>query len=93
MGHTPGPWTAIKAAPNEAGATIAWVGDWAIVLADEPSYEFHGPDDDDALLVAAAPDILGALTAIRDLVKRNRPPSPDEIFGITIAAIAKAKGE
>ena len=41
-------------------SSICHVGDYTIVT-DGPSYDFHGTDDADANLIAAAPDLLAAL--------------------------------
>ena len=88
--HTPGPW-AIEAAPNgytyiraEHRAEIALVGS-ENMLADDSSAASN------AMLIAAAPDLLEAL---RDLVEAVEDPEASSLMRLNAArdAIAKATG-
>jgi len=83
--HTPGPWTAHKM----AGGMICVAPPNRIAVAD-------CCDMGDALLIAAAPDLLAALQAVvieLDAVHRSdRFSSADDALAAANAAIAKAFG-
>lgn len=72
--HTPGPW-----AVN--GGDDVWIGNRTCV---------HIGDEDDARLIAAAPELLEALISVDDFIRGK--PEAVEPFGIVRAAIAKATG-
>jgi hypothetical protein len=74
MAHTPGPWT--YGADRNTIATVALV-EHIVVGRDCGStaninYERFGPAEDDARLIAAAPDLLAALQGLVSLF-----PDPD----------------
>jgi len=77
--HTPGPWT-IKQSHG---------GRWFLIVAGggQESAQAYGLKN--ALLVAAAPDLLEALTYLRDCIETGRDPG----MGIVHAAIRKAEGK
>jgi hypothetical protein len=64
--HTPGPWALMDTSSwsieqrRNGPSSVCHVGDFTIVT-EGPSYEFHGTDEADARLIAAAPDMLQAL--------------------------------
>lgn len=83
--HTAGPW-----AVNEDGFKVesenehGWVNDGWVVCVTE------GPDKkSNARLIAAAPDLLGALKALRDESMGFVPQCAEQVD----AAIAKAEGK
>ena len=76
--HTPGPWTAVQ------DGNV----DWYIVDENESVIVF-GLSEPDARLIAAAPDMLDALRAVRAYHNGGSPYSVDAID----AAIAKAEGK
>lgn len=104
--HTPGPWAVEYigdklASETMSDATVCIVGDYRIVVKDQPSYEFHGNDEDDARLIAAAPDLLAALqtclTAEEERRATLKPGAPATTYTenrieLIRAAIAKAEG-
>jgi hypothetical protein len=64
--HTPGPWTALLHTGN--GVTVGRDDDWTITGADGQSVCWEGGPNDhadaNARLIAAAPDLLAALSSI-----------------------------
>ena len=88
--HTPGPWVAVSSIPEE-GVNCWWV------FARRPGGAMHevgcvnGPQgsmtEPDALLVAAAPDLLAALKGVVAISDSAIPE-----FVAARAAIAKAEG-
>ena len=93
--HTPGPWESIRHEkwrdwePQKQPSSVCHVGDYTIITSG-PSYEFHGTDEADARLIAAAPDLLGALKTMINAVGNKPVTSVDEAERLAIAAIAKA---
>ena len=93
--HTPGPWTAIEQWTREPGE----VREWWEVHAFAPNgigseHIAHIPDEGNARLIAAAPDLLAACKA--SLRLHSFRHEPEEMFAVAElerAAIAKAKGE
>lgn len=100
--HTQGPWSMIYTGDWTRGdvnyrlSSICHVGDYTIHT-DYSSYDFHGSDEDDARLIAAAPDMLAALRLVSDLAHRGAMETgnwlnPDNPYVMVDAAIAKATG-
>jgi hypothetical protein len=99
MTHTPAPWSVMhndewRALDGLQPSSVCHVGDWTIVT-DVMSYDFHGEDKADALLIAAAPELLAALRLVVGLADNEAVESgdcrnPDNPFAIARAAIAKA---
>lgn len=77
--HTPGPW-AIKQ---------SFGGRWFLIVAGDGQESAQAYGLKNALLVAAAPDLLEALTYLRDCIETGRDPG----MGIVHAAIRKAQGQ
>lgn len=76
--HTPGPWTV-------NGGDDVWIGNRTCV---------HIGDEDDARLIAAAPDLLEVLKSLLDMdISYRRGPVVQEAVEKARAAIAKATGE
>ena len=86
MSHSPGPWT------------YGWDGIDAVWFVPEPSWIgecVHGlplSNEEDARLIAAAPDLLEALEAWMEAVPRHQSWCVDE-HRQARDAIAKARGE
>lgn len=92
MSHTPGPWT---------------VGPWQKIehhlIPPAHGYPINGEfghvgfvigSEEEARLIAAAPDLLAALEGVLDRVDGWLPKPPEGVvFDGARAAIAKAKGE
>ena len=84
--HTPGPWSIAEGEP-----------DWAIVTENVLVASVHGEDTENqeanARLIAAAPELLGALrTAVFHLMgKARRDPDEREVIEQMRDAIAKAE--
>jgi hypothetical protein len=101
--HTPGPWSLMDTSSwsleqrRNGPSSVCHVGDFTIVT-DGPSYEFHGTDEADARLVAAAPAMLEALRELlvshdnmyRALFGERSEPADDIAAKPARAAIAKA---
>ena len=103
--HTPGPWTYDKAATLDSY--------YCVIGNHEGTYFKTGctvarvEESEDAALIAAAPDLLGALTALVEAIAAadghtiatGRPPTAERraaIIGAEVAArhaIAKATGD
>lgn len=81
MGHTPGPWTV----GEHRGV---WVG--PVVHADGKGVAFVVGSEDNARLIAAAPELLAALKDLRVFVSDNLIFSPE--VAVADRAIAKAEG-
>jgi hypothetical protein len=102
--HTLGPWSVMTRDEwTEAGglqpSSVCHVGDFTIVTG-YMTYDFHGDDEADARLIAAAPDMLAALQEIADGLADTRS-TPGQYMTlipkaraceIARAAIAKATG-
>lgn len=62
--HTPGPWRWIEGDIGSSTTDLVGAGDYPVLSI----YESHGgggrPDDPDARLIAAAPDILAACRSV-----------------------------
>lgn len=93
--HTPGPWTILNAAhpgieAEEVATSVVVWGD------DEDEAGVHGDTPEEAfanaLLIAAAPDLLEALEAFVEADDKQQAHSP-ETADRARAAIAKATGE
>lgn len=89
MSHTPGPWEAFDEwesmddylSPPEGEPPMVKIGDICYVV----------PTNDDAHLIAAAPELLEAL---EEIIGNGRDAELDSFtVQIARAAIAKAKGE
>lgn len=91
--HTPGPWRLVHS-----------VGGWTDLLAQDDSlvcrFDDRGPSKANALLIAAAPDLLEALEQIEKGEGRFSRDSlthcaktVEDMKAIAQTAIAKAKGE
>lgn len=86
--HTQGPWEIARLNRN---------GPYAIRMAYNPEQKFYGVrqihHEADARLIAAAPDMLGALIAVRARFQGyNHGPDEQMVMDRVIAAIAKALG-
>ena len=97
--HTPGPWIVSCIDDTERPGIDAYDLDFSIVIwgvREEENEGIHGrtPDEEraNACLIAAAPDLLEALTRLRDAEKAPRGEWIDAIANADIV-IAKAKGE
>jgi hypothetical protein len=104
MKHTPGPWAVFphycKDDPNSiyAQTWLIGLGQYDTIAEVRPGHdEFDGQNDANARLIAAAPELLEALEAIRDWDERCNPAGyaglPDSTRAAMYAAIAKATGE
>ena len=83
--HTPGPW-------KYNGKTDIYGASGATICELYRGYEHISECQANANLIAAAPDLLEALTRLRDAEKAPRGEWIDAIANADIA-IAKAKGE
>lgn len=96
VGHTPGPWIATPANGGEWNITA---GAWAIALV-MGSAGHEGPNgcsDENARLIAAAPDLLEALKTAKETIRLWHGPVSWDIYDRASpemkainAAIAKA---
>jgi hypothetical protein len=90
MGHTPGPWVVAKAVN---GNWIEYGSEGQSIARTFYSHTGYKQEDANALLIAAAPDLLAALEALQsEFFPLIRPADYPEIKDAR-AAIAKAKGE
>ena len=92
--HTPGPWDVMhhdtwRGHTYDQPSSVCHVGDYTIVTSS-PSYEFHGADDADARLIAAAPDMLAAMQMAVEAIERGSSTAP--VAECLRAALAKATG-
>jgi hypothetical protein len=97
-GHTPGPWKAVFNTCGDHGthyitSPVGVVGYWH-------GHKSHHADnfwrlsEQDARLIAAAPELLEALQGIIEIGKRDLSnPKYDGFFTTARAAIARATGE
>ena len=108
MTHTPGPWRL----EGIAGAKYPDLTQWAVLApnpnagkkgvcysGDEYTIVFSIEDEDDARLIASAPDLLAALEELETLGTHGSAPSftdwtafHDKVAQIARAAILKARG-
>ena len=80
--HTPGPWeTSVLSDGTQWQVCEAGAGDW---IAD-------CKNADDALLIAAAPELLAALESVRDYWSGG--DCPPALWGQITQTIARAKGQ
>jgi hypothetical protein len=88
MKHTPGPW---KFLPRESRFRPA------VQRGTEGAFSVSGltneREDADAILIAAAPDLLEALQLCREHMYNHASNTPDNAFDKLCAAIAKATGD
>jgi hypothetical protein len=93
--HTPGPWTWQEGDGNEMPKLIA--GDKEVCnFGDDTTYypsKGEPPNDADARLIAAAPELLEALRHIEGVALADEPRDLPGIVQTARAAIAKATGE
>lgn len=86
MTHTPGPWNAVDNGPHWNNPTIT---NWEIQFGDDTEcIAEHVYREADARLIAAAPDLLGALKGILAITDRQHVA-----WDRAHAAIAKAEGK
>jgi hypothetical protein len=92
--HTPGPWAAVSDHAKERMRIMG--GDWTVAFVPAR----HPTDVANARLVAAAPEMLGALERCDDAFAMWQvggvPGRPEDILRLVTqvrAAIAKARGE
>ncbi len=101
MAHTPGPWIAI--AGTHVLPHMVQAGDFVICVqfpADAIGEPMRGTPETEAnaRLIAAAPDLLAALKAVVDVLRKEAPGTPlnhhqyDAIGIQANNAIAKAEG-
>ena len=85
--HTPGPWSADKATYHNGYVEhfVRRDGDAVAIASDITDPETRQPSEANALLIAAAPDLLEAL---KDALEHI----PMTLQGRALAAIAKAEG-
>jgi hypothetical protein len=100
MTHTPGPWKLVRLGRNlyvESDGPQAVDGRGPFVCdmqIDECAKPFRDSVEADANLIAAAPELLEALTGIIEIGKRDMTNQKyDGYFKSAQAAIAKAKGQ
>lgn len=103
--HTPGPWKSTKrynkqterfqlvSIESESGRQIAIMSEHHgdTPLTPMSQFETSAQDDADAHLIAAAPEMLEALEAVRDRNTED-PNDYDRVFQKVLVAITKAKG-
>jgi hypothetical protein len=85
--HTPGPWILDERDNSITGA------DGTTVCEDGSGAFIAIPNDADARLIAAAPDMLESLKLCRQYMYEHASNTPDNAFDKLCAAIAKATGE
>lgn len=94
MAHTPGPWK--WEFSGSAGSWYLWSGDRPLPIGGPPDID---PTAGDMALIAAAPDLLEALTDVLDAI--GALSNPHELTGLGLgqeaqdrifSAIAKAEG-
>jgi hypothetical protein len=96
MKHTPGPWRADSTHVRTAINSIATANNQRkhiamINITKNPEYEITIEEHEaNANLIAAAPDLLGLLMELQDIVFLTRN---NELHTLMEAAIAKATGE
>jgi hypothetical protein len=91
MKHTPGPWYWIEGGRNDMPILTSDAGRVCHFGNNRSYYPNEGdpPEEPDAQLIAAAPDLLEALQYV--MVAHGE--QLDEAFAMTNAAIHKATGE
>ena len=88
---TPGIWTVHAEEPDGDGAEV-----WAVQENGGRRHVASHLGDDDAVLIAAAPELLSALRGLLDWCREHTGPtmpnSPYELLCVAHNAIAKAEG-
>ena len=97
-GHTPGPWR-VDGSPGVRQWIAAGESDLAVVFATDVQTRAALPLEANANLMAAAPDLLRAIEALRHLARcmATGPGWTQELFDEALkaadAAVEKTKGE
>ncbi len=92
--HTPGPWSA-NGLKNDGGFEISSEGRPFVICTRNPVNHRAGESNANAVLIAAAPDLLAALRQMDDFCQDFSEAvfcRDGKIAGIIRAAIAKATG-
>lgn len=90
--HTPGPWSFVKC---DGGFRSFDADDWTVIAQNKivPALVWGGvafeEGEANARLIAAAPELLEALIAVRSVLDRNMSPNA---CAMADAAISKATG-
>ncbi len=93
---TQGPWKYMRASRQNSGriATVGRVGEYVVGpdhgSPEKADYSDHGSDEDDARLIAAAPELLEACRKAEEWL--GGWASADPYIVVIRAAIAKATG-
>lgn len=91
MSHTPGKWIAERVGVGSLGGPDDVEVDVYVVRAHAPVCEYVG--ENDARLIAAAPDLLEALKGMVSTWGDSTLPSVLAVNSAAKAAIAKAEGK
>jgi hypothetical protein len=88
-GHTPGPWILERVPVDhfDGGHRIYANGRLFAIMGDTKYYPWTPRNDADWLLIAAAPDLLAALTGLVSSLEDGETPRLDD----ALDAIAKAR--
>ena len=90
--HTPGPWSVEKGEGDGEGKLIVASENDCICFMTRSDYTTPSNEHENARLIAAAPELLGAAEAVADRLNGGIEPWAQELAGKLYAAIAKATG-
>jgi hypothetical protein len=91
MKHTPGPWSVQKTTIYRAHPNYEWVATTSREIGGMP--EDQELENNNAMLIAAAPELLAALEIAMQIVWKARKTAEEQVFFMhTDRLIAKAKG-
>lgn len=92
MSHTPGPWKS-EAICNSTGSTLYHVHSFVESAGGTICGSWNGSNEDDMLLIAAAPEMYEALQKLVAAQKYHDEQTHSEGICMAVAALAKARGE
>ena len=93
MSHTPGPWTLVAGRTIDTSSGKFFLSYGSVIGTGEPLFRNFTELDRNAVLIAAAPELLAAAEKVVACGALPRERHPCEAIKELVGAIKKAKGE